>query len=89
MRAEIAYMIRFEQAMTLSDVMMRRTRLNLLDADQGLRATEEIAHTMSQTLQGLIGWDESYRQLWANREIEAYRQEVRRGRETALDPLQS
>ena len=89
LRAEIAYMVRFEQAMTLSDVMMRRTRLNLLDADQGLRAAEEIALTMSQTLQSLIGWDEAYRQLWANREIEAYRQEVRRGRETALDPLQS
>ncbi|MNK71725.1 Aerobic glycerol-3-phosphate dehydrogenase [compost metagenome] len=89
LRAEIAYMVRFEQAMALSDVMMRRTRLNLLDADQGLRAAEEIALTMSQTLQSLIGWDEAYRQLWANREIEAYRQEVRRGRETALDPLQS
>ncbi|MNR81981.1 Aerobic glycerol-3-phosphate dehydrogenase [compost metagenome] len=89
LRAEIAYMVRFEQAMALSDVLMRRTRLNLLDADQGLRAAEEIALTMSQTLQSLIGWDEAYRQLWANREIEAYRQEVRRGRETALDPLQS
>ncbi len=89
LRAEIAYMVRFEQAMTLSDVMMRRTRIHLLDADQGLRATEEIAFTMSQTLQGLIGWDESYRQHWTDREIEAYRQEVRRGRETALDPLQS
>ncbi len=87
LRAEIAYMVRFEQAMTLPDVMMRRTRIHLLDADQGLRATEEIAHIMSQVLQGLIGWDESYRQLWANREIESYRQEVRRSRETALDPL--
>ena len=88
LRAEIAYMVRFEQAMTLADVMMRRTRINLLDSDQGLRAAEEISLTMSQTLQALIGWDESYRQVWANREIEAYRQEVRRARETALDPLQ-
>jgi glycerol-3-phosphate dehydrogenase len=87
LRAEVAYMVRFEQAMALSDVMMRRTRINLLDADQGLRASEEIALTMSQTLQALIGWDEAYRQVWTNREIEAYRQEVRRGRETALDPL--
>ncbi len=89
LRAEVAYMVRFEQAMTLSDVMMRRTRINLLDADQGLRAADEIALTMSQTLQGLIGWDESYRQRWSDREVEAYRQEVQRGREAALDPLKS
>ncbi len=87
-RAEIAYMVRFEQALTLSDVMMRRTRIHLLDADQGLRAAEEIALTMSQILQSLIGWDESYRQAWSDREIAAYRQEVRNGREAALVPLQ-
>lgn len=87
LRAEVAYMVRFEQAMTLADVMMRRTRIQLLDADQGLRAAEEIALTMSQTLQALIGWDEAYRQHWANREIESYRQEVRRSREAAMSPL--
>lgn len=87
LRAEVAYMVRFEQAMTLNDVMMRRTRLNLLDAHQGLHAAEEIALTMSLTLQGMIGWDESYRQTWANREVEAYRQEVRIGRETAMAPI--
>lgn len=88
LRAEIAYMVRFEQALTLSDVMMRRTRIHLLDSDQGLRAAEEIVQTMSQALQALIGWDEGYRQLWSNREIEAYREEVRKGRETALEPTQ-
>jgi glycerol-3-phosphate dehydrogenase len=88
LRAEVAYMVRFEQAMTLSDVMMRRTRIHLLDADQGLRAADEIALTMSQSLQALIGWDEAYRQRWADREVESYRQEVARGRATALHPAQ-
>lgn len=83
LRAEVAYFARFELALTLQDVMMRRTRLNLLDANQGLLAVDEIAAVMSGSLQALEGWTEEARAAWVEREVAAYRAEVERSRATA------
>ncbi|MNL62663.1 hypothetical protein D3C87_1867040 [compost metagenome] len=63
--------------------MMRRTRLNLLDADQGLGAVDEIAAVMSGSLQALEGWTEEARAAWVEREVAAYRAEIARSRMAA------
>lgn len=83
LRAEVAYFVRYEMAITLKDVMMRRTRLNLLDADQGLGAAEEIAALMSGLLQALEGWTEEFRLDWVEREVKAYRAEIAHARAVA------
>ncbi|HEY9856730.1 MAG TPA: glycerol-3-phosphate dehydrogenase/oxidase [Stenomitos sp.] len=83
LRAEIAYFVRFEMAVTLLDVMMRRTRLNLLDAHQGLEAVDEIAAVMSGALQTLEGWTEEERMQWVEAQVRAYQQEIEKARAIA------
>lgn len=83
LRAEVAYFVRFELAMTLADVMQRRTRLDLLDAHQGLEAADEIAAVMSGALQTLEGWTEEARRRWMDQEVRRYRKEIEKGRAIA------
>jgi len=66
--AEVPYAVRQEMAMTLSDVLARRTHLLYEDRQQGLGVAEPVANLMAQDL----GWgpDEVARQ------VAAYRQEV-------------
>lgn len=84
LRAEVAYFVRYEMAVTVSDVMMRRTRLNLLDAHQGLEAVDEIAAVMSGCLQTLEGWTEEERMQWVNDEVHRYQVEIEKGRAIAV-----
>lgn len=67
--AEVVYAVRNEMAMTLDDVMARRTRLVLEDRSQGLTTAESIAAVMSREL----GWDDGE----MSSQIEEYRQKVR------------
>jgi glycerol-3-phosphate dehydrogenase len=71
--AEAAHAARREQARTVGDVLLRRTRLGLTAARgllaPGERALERVAAAMGEEL----GWDET-RQA---REVEAFRQEAR------------
>lgn len=66
--AEVPYAVQQEMAMTLSDVLARRTHLLYEDHQQGLDVAEPVAQLMAQDL----GWgpDEVARQ------VAAYRQEV-------------
>jgi len=66
--AEVPYAVRQEMAMTLTDVLARRTHLLYEDCQQGLGVAEQVADLMAQYL----GWgpDEVARQ------VAAYRQEV-------------
>jgi len=66
--AEVPYAVRQEMALTLSDVLARRTHLLYEDRQQGLGVAEAVAHLMAKDL----GWgpDEVARQ------VAAYRQEV-------------
>ena len=71
--AEVAYAARREQARTVGDVLLRRTRLGLTAARRllapGAGAIERVAAAMGDEL----GWDEARRA----REAEAFREEAR------------
>jgi len=54
-RAEVDYVVRHEMALTLEDVLERRTRLLLWDPENGLDAAEAVARQMG----GLLGWPEA------------------------------
>ena len=62
--AEIVYACRYEMAMTLDDVMSRRTRLVLEDRQQGRAAAREVVAVMAAEL----GWDEAE----VTRQMDAY-----------------
>jgi glycerol-3-phosphate dehydrogenase len=65
LRAEITHAIEHEMALTLEDVLERRTRLLLFAPDQGLGAVDEVAALAGARL----GWDATR----TASEIEAYR----------------
>jgi len=52
-RAEVAYAVQSEMAMTLRDFLERRARLLLWDISNGLTVAPEAARTMGE----LLGWD--------------------------------
>jgi glycerol-3-phosphate dehydrogenase len=68
-KAQIIHAIRHEMALTLSDVMDRRTHLQTQAADQGLSAVEAVAHLMAAEL----GWTPQEKA----RQIATYRQQLR------------
>jgi len=68
--AEVVYACRYEMALTLDDVLSRRTRLVLEDKKQGVGIAREVAEIMAAEL----GWDAAE----AARQVKAYRAVVRR-----------
>ncbi len=77
-RAEVVFAVRHEMAMSVADVMARRTRLQLLDTHLGLDAVEEVADLVSRELAGALEWDEERRKRWTAAELEAYQAQVDR-----------
>ena len=70
--AEVAFAARFEQARTIGDTLMRRTRLGLL-AGRELGAGGEVAQRVGATLAAELGWGEAERR----RQLDAWAQEAR------------
>jgi glycerol-3-phosphate dehydrogenase len=68
MRAEVIHAVRAEQALTVEDVLARRTRIALEDRLRGLGAAEDVAALMALEL----GWDQAERA----RQVAAYRRYV-------------
>ena len=68
--AEVVYACRYEMALTLDDVLSRRTRLVLEDTKQGIGIAGEVAEVMAAEL----GWDEAE----IARQVTAYTAIVRR-----------
>ncbi len=66
--AEVAFAIREEMALTVEDVLARRTRLSLLDRAHGINVAADVAAMMGDAL----GWDVAERA----RQIIAYRTRV-------------
>jgi glycerol-3-phosphate dehydrogenase len=52
-RAEVEYVVREEMALTLEDVLERRSRLLLWDPGLGLTVADGVAHSLA----ALLGWD--------------------------------
>jgi glycerol-3-phosphate dehydrogenase len=76
--AELAFAVRREQARSLADVLLRRTRLGLLDA----RALErEVLERAARVLAGELGWDDSRTAA----ELERYRETAAREGLASLD----
>jgi glycerol-3-phosphate dehydrogenase len=68
--AEVPIAIRFEQAATLADVLLRRTRLGLLDARSLVAPESEAARTVAGVMAAELGWDDAR----TARELEAWRE---------------
>jgi glycerol-3-phosphate dehydrogenase len=68
-RAEVAYAVHAEMALTLEDVLERRARLFLWDVHNGLTVAAEVARLMG----ALLGWDAAR----VDAELADYRQHVR------------
>lgn len=77
-KAEALYAVRYEMAMTLDDVLSRRTRALLLDREASARAAPAVASLIGPEL----GWDTAE----AERQLEAFSQLVERLRTAASDP---
>ncbi len=68
-RAEVVYACRYEMAMTVDDVLSRRTSIILEDRDQGAGAMESVAALMAQEL----GWSPEQQKSM----LETYRDELK------------
>ena len=79
LRAEALYAARYEMALTLEDVLSRRTRALLLDAD----ATDAAAPPAAELLAGELGWSAEE----TARQVEAFQALVARQRKAA-DPAE-
>ncbi|MDB5101333.1 MAG: dependent oxidoreductase [Cyanobacteria bacterium RYN_339] len=73
---EAAYAVRHEAAVTLADFLARRTRLYLLDANQGLDFAEDSARAMAREL--------ATSETWVQQELASYRGMVAKSRATRL-----
>ena len=71
--AQVYYAVKNELAISVSDVLLRRTQMFYRDFNQGLDCLDKVADLMAE----LHGWSEKVRQ----KEIEAYRAEVARSRQ--------
>ena len=81
-KVEVAYAVRAEGALTPADFLMRRTRLELLDGDQGLGALDAVADQMAELMAPARGWDAAARDAWIRQAAGAYRAIVARSRAT-------
>ena len=70
LRAEIRYAVSHERALTIGDVLMRRTRIALESADRGRAAAPVVAEIMARVLR----WDDARRE----EEIASYLSEIDR-----------
>jgi len=66
--AEVLFAARYEMAMTVDDVLARRTRLSLIDRAHGFAAAPDVAAILGDAL----GWDAAER----TRQVETYRTTV-------------
>jgi glycerol-3-phosphate dehydrogenase len=71
--AEAAYAAGHEQAHTVADVLLRRTRLGLLDAHRLLEPDAEGPRVVADAMAGQLGWDAAR----VERELEAWRELAR------------
>jgi glycerol-3-phosphate dehydrogenase len=76
LKAEILYAVTNEGALSIDDVLSRRTRISFEAKDQGLSALEEVADLISE----ILGWDSKDKKA----SISQYRELVERQNEVLL-----
>ena len=81
LRAEIRYAVSHERALTIGDVLMRRTRIALESADRGRAAAPVVAEIMARVLM----WDDARRE----EEIAIYLSEIDRAIAAETELVQS
>jgi glycerol-3-phosphate dehydrogenase len=81
LRAEIRYAVSHERALTIADVLMRRTRIALESADRGRAAVPLVAEIMARVLM----WDDARRE----EEIANYLSEIDRAIAAETELVQS
>ena len=57
--AELPFAVQHEQAVTLADVLLRRTRLGILDAPRLVAAESPEARTAAAAMASELGWDDA------------------------------
>jgi glycerol-3-phosphate dehydrogenase len=77
LKAEIRYAVTHEGALSIDDVLSRRTRISFEAADQGLSVVDEVAELMSETL----GWSPADRKA----SVKHYRDLVNRQNEILMN----
>jgi glycerol-3-phosphate dehydrogenase len=78
LRAEAVYGVRYEMALSLDDVLCRRTRARLLARDDSARVAPEVAALIGPEL----GWDDGEQR----RHVADYRNSVEAERQSAHLP---
>src|SRR4051812_44190651 len=73
--AEAAFAVRREQARTVGDALLRRTRLGLLDARRLSEEASEGAALVAEAMGAELGWDEAQRRAEVERWLEEARAE--------------
>jgi glycerol-3-phosphate dehydrogenase len=68
--AEAVIAVRYEQASSVADVLLRRTRLGLLDARTVAGSDSEAARAVAEAMAGELGWDAAR----VDAELEAWRE---------------
>ena len=86
-RVEVAYAVRHEGAVTPEDFLMRRTRLYLLDENQGLGLVTDVATLMADLFAEHHAWSTEDRDRWLQQMVERYRLQVFRARGVRGGPL--
>jgi glycerol-3-phosphate dehydrogenase len=76
LKAEILYAVTNEGALSIDDVLSRRTRISFEAKDQGLSAMEKVADLISE----ILGWDSKDKKA----SISQYRELVERQNEVLL-----
>jgi glycerol-3-phosphate dehydrogenase len=66
LRAEVAYAVRYEEALHVEDVLVRRTRLFMESADSGVSVAAEVSAIMGR----LLGWSRRRRAAETRRYLE-------------------
>lgn len=61
-QAELAFSVRNEMAMTVEDILARRSRMLFIDAQAAIEAAELVAQNMAS----LLGWDKGYEEEQLN-----------------------
>jgi glycerol-3-phosphate dehydrogenase len=83
---EVIYAVSEEGAVTVADVLSRRTRLHLLDTRQATQAADAVGALMAAWLGQAQGWSAAEQEAWAHAQATAYREGVearRQARNTA------